>query len=150
MSAREGRIKMDNDAVIIQKLGRKSRKWQSYYGANLEEKKGRIVQVLRDNKGEEQGYRVRFPKIKMVADVWNNHKKTVKNFEFAFYKDEVKKIMEDIEVPKTKTRRTRRMLESNKTAVKRLRAKEGLKIKDLAERFGVDERTIYRWLNEKT
>ena len=141
---------MDNDTIIIQKLGHKSKKWQSYYGVSLKGKKGRIVQVLRDNKGEEQGYRVRFPKIKIVADAWNNHKKTVKNFEFAFYKDEVKKIMEDIEVPKTKTRRTRRMLESNKTAVKRLRAKEGLKIKDLAERFGVDERTIYRWLNEKT
>ena len=141
---------IDNDTVVIQRLGRRSLKWESYYGTSLEGKKGEIVQILRNNKGEEQGYRIRFPKIKIAAGVWNSHKKIVKNFEFAFYKEEIKKITENIEIPKAKIRRTRRMLESNKAAVRRLRAREGLKIKDLAERFGVDERTIYRWLNEKT
>ena len=86
---------MGNNNVVIRKLGSRNKRWQWYYGVNLEGKKGRIVQVLRNSKGEEQGYRVRFPEIKIESDLWNSHKKTVKNFEFAFYKDEVGKIREE-------------------------------------------------------
>lgn len=137
---------MDNDNVIIQKLGSKSKRWQSYYGVSLEGKKGKIVQVLRNSKGEEQGYRVKFPEIKIEAGLWNSHKETVKNFEFAFYKDEVTKIREDLEVPEPKIREKRKMPENNKAAVRRLRAREGLKVGELAKRFNVSRRTIYRWL----
>ena len=139
---------MDNDNVIIQTLGSKSKRRQSYYGVNLEGKKGKIIRALQNSKREEQGYRVRFPEVKIEEGPWNRHKKTVKNFEFAFYKDEVKRIKGDLELPKPRKTKTRKMLKSNKAAVRRLRAREGLKIKDLAERFDVNERTIYRWLNE--
>lgn len=140
---------MDNDTVIIQKLGRKSRKWQSYYGANLEGKKGKIVWVLRNSKGEELGYRVKFSSVEIRVD-GDGHKKTIPNFEFSLYNNEVKRIKGNPQFSTLRKAKTRRMLESNKTAVRRLRAREGLKMKDLAERFDVDERTIYRWLNEKT
>jgi len=140
---------MNGDSVIIQKLGPKSKRWQSYYGVSLEGKKGKIVQVLRNSKGEEQGYRVRFPEMKIEAGLWNSHKETVKNFEFAFYKDEVTKIREDLKVPEAKIGRTRKMLESSKAAVRRLRARDRPKITELAEKFNVSRMTIYRWLNEK-
>ena len=140
---------MDNDNVVIQKLGPNSKRWQSYYGVSLEGKKGKIIQVLRNSKGEKQGYRVRFPEVKTEAGLWDSHKKAVKNFEFAFYKDEIKKIRENLDVPKAKMRRTRKMLESNKAAVRRLRARDRPKIKELAEKFNVSRMTIYRWLNEK-
>ena len=137
---------MDNDNVIIQKLGSKSKRWQSYYGVSLEGKKGEIIQVLRNSKGEGQGYRVRFAEIKIEAGLWNSHKETVKNFEFAFYKDEVRKIREDLEVLEGRIRRTRKLLEGGKAAVRRLRARDRLKITELAKRFNVSRRTIYRWL----
>ena len=137
---------MNNDNVIIQKLGFKSKKSQSYYGVSLEGKKGKVIQVLRNSKGEEQGYRVRFPEVKIEAGLWNSHKKTVKSFEFAFYKDEVRKIRKDLEVPKPKMRRTRKMLESGRAAIRRSRDRDRLKITELAKRFNVSRRTIYRWL----
>ena len=137
---------MNSDSVIIQKLGFKSKTWQSYYGVSLEGKKGKIVQVLRNSKGEDQGYRVRFPEMKIEAGLWDSHKETVKNFEFAFYKDEVRKIRDDLEVLEGRIRRTRKTLEGGKAAVRRLRAREGLKVGELAERFNVSRRTIYRWL----
>jgi len=137
---------MHSDSVIIQKLGSKSKRCQSYYGVSLEGKKGEIIQVLRNSKGEEQGYRVRFPEMKIEAGLWNSHKKTVKNFEFAFYKDEVRKIRNDLEVPEPKIRGKRKMPESDKAAARRLSTREGLKVGELAERFNVSRRTIYRWL----
>jgi len=137
---------MNNDSVIVQELGPESKKWQSYYGVNLEGKKGRIVQVLRDNKGEEQGYRVRFTEVKIETGFQNGHRKKVKNFEFAFYKDEVRKIRDDLEVLEGRIRRTRKMPESDKAAARRLSTTEGLKVGELAEKFNVSRRTIYRWL----
>jgi len=137
---------MDNDSVIVGELGTKSKKWQSYYGVNLEGKKGRIVQVLRNSKGEQQGYQVRFPKTKIETGFQNDHRKTVKNFEFAFYKDEVRRIREDLEAPEPKIGGKRKMPESDKAATRRLSTREGLKVEELAEKFNVSRRTIYRWL----
>lgn len=140
---------MDNNTVMIQRLGRKSKKWQSYYGVNFERKKGEIVQVLRNSKREEQGYRVRFSSVEIRVD-GKGQKKTIPNFEFSLYKAEVKRIEGDPQLPRLRKEKARRMLKSNKTAVRRLRVREGLKIEDLAERFDVNERTIYHWLSEKT
>ncbi|MBA7628282.1 hypothetical protein ES703_35759 [subsurface metagenome] len=73
--------------------------------------------------------------------------KTAKeNFEFAFYKDEVRRIREDLEVPEPKIRGKRKMPESDKAAARRLSTREGLKVGELAEKFNVSRRTIYRWL----
>ena len=137
---------MNNDNVIIQKLGFKSKKSQSYYGVSLEGKKGKIVRILQNSKGEQQGYRVRFAEIEIEAGLWNGHKRTVKNFEFAFYKDEVRRIREDLEVPEPKIRGKRKMPESDKAAARRLSTREGLKVGELAKKFNVSRRTIYRWL----
>ena len=137
---------MDNDNVIIQKLGSKSKRWQSYYGVSLEGKKGKIIRILQNSKGEQQGYRVKFPEIKIETGFQNGHRKTVKNFEFAFYKDEVRKIREDLEVPEPKIRGKRKMPKSDKAATRRLSTGEGLKVGELAEKFNVSRRTIYRWL----
>jgi len=143
---RKEKSSTDSNNVIVQKLGSKSRKWQSYHGVNLEGKKGRIVQVLRNSKGEEQGYRVRFPEMKIQTGFWNSHRKTVKNFEFSFYKDEVKRTTEHLEVVEPERRGTRSMVERDKAAARRLRSREGLEIGELVERFNVSRRTIYRWL----
>ena len=144
--SRERITEMNNDSVIVQELGPESKKWQSYYGVSLEGKKGRIVQVLRNSKGQAQGYRVRFSKVKIEGGARNSHRKTVKNFEFAFYKDEVKRIREDLEVPEPKIREKRKMPESDKAAARRLNTREGLKVGELAEKFNVSRRTIYRCL----
>jgi len=137
---------MDNDSVLVQELGPESKNWQSYYGVSLEGKKGKIVRILQNSKGEQQGYRVRFPEIKIETGFQNGHRKKVKNFEFAFYKDEVRRIREDLEVPEPKIRGKRKMPESDKAATRRLSTREGLKVGELAEKFNVSRRTIYRWL----
>jgi len=89
---------------------------------------------------------VKFPEIKIETGFQNGHRKTVKNFEFAFYKDEVRRIREDLEAPEPKIGGKRKMPESDKAATRRLSTREGLKVEELAEKFNVSRRTIYRWL----
>ena len=56
-----------NSNVIIQNLTPGTRKRQALWGVDFEGKKGKIVEVLINNRGEEQGYRIRFPMIQIVA-----------------------------------------------------------------------------------
>ena len=55
----------NNNVVIKHNLTPNTRKFQSYFGVNFAGKKGKIVQPLINNRHEQQGFRVRFPKIKI-------------------------------------------------------------------------------------
>ena len=140
-----------NSNVIIQNLTPKTRKRQASWGVDFEGKKGKIVEVLINSKGEKQGYRIRFPMIKIAANE-NGGKGERKNFEYPFYNDEVafldekeELIFPDSDEIEQEKRRTQRQVSRDATVVKRLK-QEGVKINELAKRFNVSRRTIHQWL----
>jgi len=139
-----------NSNVIIQNLAPKTRKRQALWGLDFEGKKGKIVEVLINSKGEKQGYRVRFPMIKIVANEDGGMGER-KNFEYPFYNSEVALLEEKEELifpssdNEEEKRRTQRQVTRDAGVVKRLR-QEGLKIGELADRFNVSRRTIHQWL----
>lgn len=138
-----------NANVIIQNLTPKTRKRQAIWGVDFEGKKGKIVEVLSNSKGEKQGYKIRFPMIKIVANEDGGIGER-ENFEYPFYNSEVsplegrEKLIFPDETEEEK-RRTQRQVSRDAGAVRRLR-QEGLKINELADRFNVSRRTIHQWL----
>jgi len=139
-----------NSNVIIQNLTPKTRKRQALWGVDFEGKKGKIVEVLVNNRGEEQGYRIRFPMIKIAANEDGGMGER-KNFEYPFYNSEVALLEEKEELifpssdNEEEKRRTQRQVTRDVAVVKRLR-QEGLKITELAKRFSVSRQTIHQWL----
>jgi len=140
-----------NSNVIIQNLTPKTRKRQALWGVDFEGKKGKIVEVLVNSRGEKQGYRIRFPVIKITVNE-DGGISLRENFEYPFYNSEVSFLGEEEElvfpIPGDNGERERRTKEGVKAAiraVKRLR-KEGLKINELAKRFNVSRQTIHQWL----
>ena len=138
-----------NSNVIILNLTLNTRKRQALWGIDFEGKKGKIVEVLINSKGEKQGYRVRFPMIKIVANEDGGMGER-KNFEYPFYNSEVSPLegREELIFPdetEEEKRRTQRQVTRDAGAVKRLR-QEGVKINELAKRFNVSRRTIHQWL----
>jgi len=144
---------MDIDSnVIIQNLTPKAKKrHKRLWGVDFEGKKGKIVKVLVNSRGEKQGYRVRFPAIKIVVGE-DGEKRPRENFEYPFYNSEVALLGKEEELifptPGDNGERKRRTLKGLKTdirAVKRLK-QGGLKINELAKRFEVSRQTIHQWL----
>jgi len=140
-----------NSNVIIQNLTPGTRKRQALWGVNFEGKKGKIVEVLINNKGEKQGYKIRFPMIKIVINEDGGMEER-ENFEYPFYNSEVAFLDEkeellfpDSDEIEEEKRRTQRQVTRDAGAVKRLKQK-GIKIKELAKRFNVSRRTIHQWL----
>ena len=140
-----------NSNVVIQNLTPKTRKRQVLWGVDFEGKKGKIVEVLINSRGEKQGYKIRFPVIKIAVNedggMWPRE-----NFEYPFYNSEVALLGKEEElvfpIPGDNGERKRRTQEGVKAAiraVKRLR-KKGLKIKELADRFNVSRQTVHQWL----
>jgi len=139
-----------NSNVIIQNLTPKTKKRQALWGVHFEGKKGKIVEVLINSRGEKQGYRIRFPVIKIVVNedggMWPRE-----NFEYPFYNSEVALLENEEElifpIPGNgeRKRRTKEGVKAAIRAVKRLR-KKGLKIRELAERFNVSRQTVHQWL----
>jgi len=141
-----------NSNVIIQNLTPKTRKRQALWGVDFEGKKGKIVEVLINSRGEKQGYRIRFPVVKIVVNE-NGGMGPRKNFEYPFYNSEVSFLGEEEElvfpIPGDngeRGRRTRKGRKESIKAVKRLR-REGHKVSELAKRFEVSRQTISQWLN---
>lgn len=134
--------------VIVRNLTSKAKKRRKrLWGTDFEGKKGKIVDVLINSKEEKQGYRIRFPKITIVADNDSGYKE-IQNFELPFYNSEVAEIKEEILFPngnRERKRRTRKGRETDIKTVKRLQ-REGHKVNELAKRFEVSRRTISRWL----
>ena len=139
-----------NSNVIIQNLTPKTKKRQALWGVNFEGKKGKIVKVLINSRGEEQGYKIRFPMIKIAINEEGGIGERA-NFEYSFYNDEVALLEEKEELifPSSdngeRKRRTQEGIKTDIGAVKRLR-KKGLKIRELADRFNVSRQTIHQWL----
>ena len=123
-----------NSNVIIQNITPKTRKRQALWGVDFEGKKGKIVEVLINSKGEKQGYRIKFPVIKIAVNE-DGGISPRENFEYPFYNSEVSFLGEEEELvfPGDNGERKRRTLKGLKTdirAVKRLK-QEGLKINEL-------------------
>jgi len=142
-----------NSNVIIQNLTPKTRKRQALWEVDFEGKKGKIVEVLINSKGEKQGYRIRFPMIKIAINEEGGIGER-KNFEYPFYNSEVSFLGEEEELifpdsdeSEQEKRRTQRQVNRDAGAVKRLR-QEGLKIGELAKRFNVSRQTIHQWLKK--
>ncbi len=142
-------MEQNSNVVIKNDLGRNTQKFQSYFGVDFRGKRGKIVKILTNNRHEEQGFRVRFPKIKIEIGEDGSGKqrtKTIGNFEFPFYENEVEKIQDEVMFPTYRPkRRIRTQLQMDTGAVKRLR-KQGLQINELAKRFDVSRQTIHQWL----
>lgn len=145
---------MDIDSnVIIQNLTPKAKKrHKRLWGVDFEGKKGKIVEVLINSRGEKQGYRIRFPEIKIAINN-DGGRGLRKNFEYPFYNSEVALLGEEEElvfpIPGDngeRKRRTRKGRKESIKAVKRLR-REGHKVSELAKRFEVSRQTISQWLN---
>lgn len=144
---------INNDNVVVKNnLTPNTRKFQSYFGVNFAGKKGKIVQPLINSRHEQQGFRVRFPKIKIeIGEDGSGRQRTkiIGNFEFPFYENEIEKIRDEIIFPtRHPKRRTRTQLQMDVGAVKRLR-KQGLQIKELAKKFDVSRQTIHQWLKRQ-
>jgi len=142
-----------NSNVIIQNLTPKTKKRQALWGLDFEGKKGKIVEVLINSRGEKQGYRVRFPMIKIVAKEDGGMGER-ENFDYPFYNSEVALLEEKEELVfpilgdnGERKRRTQEGVKATIRAVKRLR-QEGLKINELADRFNVSRQTIHQWLKK--
>lgn len=139
-----------NSNVVIQNLTSKAKKRRKrLWGTDFEGKKGKIVEVLINSRGEKQGYRIKFPEVTIVADNDKGYKK-VQNFEYPFYNSEVSAIQEEALFPddrKERKRRTQRGRETDMKTVKRLQ-REGHKISELAKRFEVSRQTIHQWLSK--
>ena len=137
--------------VIIQNLTPKTKKRQALWGIDFEGKKGKIVKVLINSGGEKQGYRIRFPVIKIAINE-DGGMSPRENFEYPFYNSEVALLEneEELVFPGDNGERKRRTKEGIKTdigAVKRLR-KKGLKVTELAKKFEVSRQTIHQWLKK--
>jgi len=142
-----------NSNVIIQNLTPGTRKRQALWGIDFEGEKGKIVEVLINSKGEKQGYKIRFPMIKIVANEDGGIGER-ENFEYPFYNSEVSPlerreelIFPDSDEIKQEKRRTQRQVSRDATVVKRLK-QEGVKIGELAKRFNVSRQTIHQWLKK--
>ena len=138
-----------NSNVIIQDLTLNTRKRQKLWGVDFEGKKGKIVDVLVNSRGEGQGYKIRFPMIKIVINEDGGMGERA-NFEYPFYNDEVVFLDEKEELifpdeTEEEKRRTQRQVTRDATVVKRLK-QEGVKITELANRFNVSRQTIHQWL----
>jgi len=140
-----------NSNVIIQNLTPKTKKRQRLWGADFEGKKGKIVKVLINSRGEKQGYRIRFPVVKIAINE-DGGRGLRKNFEYPFYNSEVSLLGEEEElmfpIPGDngeRKRRTRKGRKESIKAVKRLR-QEGLKVTELAKKFEVSRQTVHQWL----
>lgn len=146
---------MDIDSnVIIQNLTPKAREHRKrLWGLDFEGKKGKVVDVLINSRGEQQGYRIRFPVVKIaVSDnegLWPRE-----NFEYPFYNSEVSLLGEEEELVfpisggnGERKGRTRKGRETDIKTVKRLRRK-GHKVNELAKRFEVSRQTIHQWLRK--
>lgn len=140
-----------NSNVIIENLTPKTKKRQALWGVNFEGKKGKIVEVLINSRGEKQGYRIRFPEIKIAINE-DGGMGTRENFEYPFYNSEVSLLENEEElifpIPGDngeKRRRTRKGRKESIKVVKRLR-REGHKVSELAKRFEVSRQTISQWL----
>jgi len=129
-----------NDTVQITKLLPKSKRWKKYYGFDLIGKKGKVIEL--ELLGTYQRVKVKFPCIRINSE---EGKKPVYGFEWSFYKDEVKKIDEEIKFRPKKTALRGKALERRKKIVRELRQK-GESIENLAKRFDVSKRTIWYWL----
>lgn len=143
-----------NSNVIIQNLTPEARKRQRrLWGVDFEGEKGKIVGVLINSRGKKQGYRIKFPVVK-IAVSGNGELWPRENFEYPFYNSEVSLLEEEEEIifpspggngeRKGRTRKGRK--EAIKT-VKRLR-QEGHEINELAKRFQVSRQTISQWLKK--
>jgi len=141
-----------NSNVIIQNLTAKRKKHlQRFWGVDFEGEKGKIVAELVNNQGEKQGYRIRFPVVKIVINEEGGIGERA-NFECPFYNSEVtpleqseELIFPDSDEIEQEKRRTQRQVSRDATVVKRLK-QEGVKITELANRFNVSRRTIHQWL----
>jgi len=140
-----------NSNVIIENLTPKTRKRQALWGVNFQGKKGKIVEALINSRGEQQGYKIRFPVIKIVVNedggMWLRE-----NFEYPFYNSEVALLENEEElifpIPGgngERKRRTRKGRKESIKAVKRLR-QEGHKVSELAKKFEVSRQTVHQWL----
>lgn len=142
-----------NSNVIIQNLTSKAKKRRRrLWGVDFEGKKGKIVKVLINSRGEKQGYRIRFPEIKIATND-DGRMSLRENFECPFYNNEVSLLKNEEDelafpIPGDNGERKRRTKEGLKAAIraiKRLR-QGGAKINDLAEKFEVSRQTIHQWL----
>jgi len=140
-----------NTNVVIQDLTLNTKKRQKLWGVDFEGKKGKIIQVLINSRGEEQGYKIRFPMIKIVINEEGGMGERA-NFEYPFYNDEVAFLDEkeellfpDSDEIEQEKRRTQRQVSRDATVVKRLK-QEGIKITELSNRFNVSRQTIHQWL----
>jgi len=140
-----------NSNVIIQNLTPKTKKRQRLWGVDFEGKKGKIVKVLINSRGEKQGYRTRFPEIKIAINE-DGGMGLRKNFEYPFYNSEVALLENEEElmfpIPGDngeRKRRTRKGRKESIKVVKRLR-REGHKVSELAKRFEVSRQTVHQWL----
>ena len=141
-----------NSNVIIQNLTPKAKKrHKRLWGVDFEGKKGKIVEVLINSRGEKQGYKIRLPEIKIATNEDGGMGQR-ENFEYPFYNSEVSLLGNEEElvfpIPGDNGERKRRTQEGLKAAIraiKRLR-QEGAKINDLADKFEVSRQTIHQWL----
>jgi len=140
-----------NSNVVIQNLTPKTKKRQALWGVDFEGKKGKIVKVLLNSRGEKQGYRIRFPVVKIAINE-DGGMGTRENFEYPFYNSEVSLLENEEElifpIPGDngeRRRRTRKGRKESIKVVKRLR-REGHKVSELAKRFEVSRQTISQWL----
>ena len=138
----------NNNVVIKNDLTANTRKFQSYFGVTFAGKKGKIVGPLINSRHEQQGFRVRFPRVRIkIGTDWKGRPRTkvVKNFEFPFYNEEIERIQEKIVFPTRRSqRRTPTQLQRDIRAVKRLK-EQGIATNELAKRFGVHRTTVHRW-----
>jgi len=131
------------DIVKIKPTWR-SRMYERYWGGELYEDDGRIVELIKGQNKETVGYRVKFPTV-TTWDIWNESH-TSEGFIWPFRLD-------DIELSETtkikffdEERRTSAQLATTKLAAIRLK-QEGISTNEIAERFNVNRRTIHRWTN---
>ncbi len=138
-----------NSNVVVKRLTPKTRKRQRLWGINFKGKKGKIVKVLINSRGEQQGYRIRFPWVKLPNAEGRTEKR--EGFEYPFYNSEVSEIEEKVSFPTNgkRKRRTKKQLERDIRVVRRLRRK-GMGISELSKRFDVTRQTIYEWVNKKS
>lgn len=133
--------------AIIKGLSRERKKHlNKLWRTDFQGKKGKVVGVLTNSKGEDQGFRIRFPLVKVPINE-NGLRASRENFEYPFYDSEVALLSEELVFPKVResSRRTKLGRNASINAVRRLRRK-GYRVNELADKFNVSLRTIGRWL----
>jgi len=117
--------------------------YDRYWGCELHEEKGKIVDIIGSNEKIE-GYRVQFPAI----TIWNqdNKAKRIDNFVWPFKSTDLEKVDSELQSSPRRKYRKGKHLQSLQSATQRLR-KRGMKIKDIARQLQVPEGTVKRWVH---